>query len=220
MKLLALAQDRQLLPLLAEYMSENQYINHTVAYPDGEVVPFDQQTEEEQHYAKIGGCVWKTINGKRVCIVPRGTLFERGQRALRSFKPATKEKQDKGFMGAQKIALMLKTHQTPDQDPMDLVVRIGERTHAVEVKTFVDNSNDKVTMHPESLFRKLAWGKRNSAILHTVVVDSRKGAISSGHDVWYRRGVGSFRLGTMIRVRSSAHLKELMTTSAGLGESY
>jgi phage gp29-like protein len=189
---------------------EEEYAEHA-----GEVILAEEQSEEELTFAKANGCVWRTINGRKVCIVPKGSMDDRVSRAMRTYKPATQEKQAIADREEQRVAMALKGRRTDDNDPVDVIVKIGGRTHGVEVKTFVDNSNNKVTVHPESLRRKMGWERKNNGVLHTVVVDKRNATapgLYSGHDLYYRRGTGSFRLGTMTRVRSIQHLKDLLIT--------
>lgn len=69
--------------------------------------------------------------------------------------------------------------------------------HVIEVKTIVRAKNDKITMHPESLAKKKAELKTFSSkgtVGHTVVFDERTGKI------YYREGLGSFRLSSMQEV--------------------
>lgn len=76
----------------------------------------------------------------------------------------------------------------------------GERI-GVEVKTFCDQANDKVTVHPESRARKAAWIKKERARVFTLVIDKRDtfpGAPRdkfSGARYHVAEGVGSYRLG-------------------------
>jgi len=79
------------------------------------------------------------------------------------------------------------------------------KMHGVEVKTLVDNKNNKITMHPSSRARKTAWAHSHHARLHTVVVDSR-----AKNKLYYHKGVGSFRMGSLQPVSSAAHLRRLM----------
>jgi len=74
--------------------------------------------------------------------------------------------------------------------PFDLT----KGNHVIEVKTIVQGINDKVTMHPSSLARKVAFAEQNGVQPHTVVKDDRTG------QVYYKEGVGSFRLSSMREV--------------------
>jgi hypothetical protein len=184
---------------------------------DGEVVLEEDQSAEEQEFSRTSGCVWKTINGKKVCIKPKANANERARRALNTYKPMDKKKSDVARMGEEKVLMMTRTTKTSDQDAFDTYVKVGRKLHAVEVKTMTDQVNSKITMHPGALRRKLSTAKRLGAVAHTVIVDSRPPSLNSGHDVYYMRGVGSFRVpGRLIRVQSSDHLKQLMTTNLGI----
>ena len=70
-------------------------------------------------------------------------------------------------------------------------------TDVIEVKTIVNNSNDKITMSKDALARKhkelRKFGKKNTRA-HTIVFDERNGKY------YYRDDVGSFRLANMQEV--------------------
>lgn len=99
------------------------------------------------------------------------------------------------------------TYQTGDNAPIDVVTTIGGEEHGIEVKTMVDQVNDKITMSKDAIQRKHTWVKEHEpAALHTVVFDTRYGHTA----IYYHRGVGSFRLSTFIAVTSWGHLRRLM----------
>lgn len=186
----------------------------------------DELTMEELHFAaeNLGGR-WVTVGGGRhVFIKDKAPMHERIHRALSTHKPATQAKQFFALAQEQRVAGMLDAERLDDNEPMDLVgVAASGRKYGVEVKAFVDNSNDKVTMHPDSLKRKLSWARKEKASLHTVVVDGRKrfGAAAkeySGNELWYRKGVGSFRLTNMVPVRDATHLRALLSGEAKFEE--
>jgi len=100
--------------------------------------------------------------------------------------------------------------------PVDVVTKFGGRTQGIEVKSLTKQDNDKITMRRDALERKADWTKENKAPIHTVVVDWRDKSHPdpskySGHRIYFRAGTGSFRLGSMIKVQSSAHLKQLLS---------
>lgn len=109
-----------------------------------------------------------------------------------------------------------------DNEPVDIVVgdASGRIKHGVELKTMVDNGNNKITMKQSAMQRKAKWEKANRATFHTVVFDDTAVFNANGpgkHDVskrriFYRRGFGSFRVGTMHEVKSMKELKQLMDT--------
>jgi hypothetical protein len=128
-----------------------------------------------------------------------GTPATRTARALATHKPSTKEKQALADKSEHEIAEVIGGTRTDDNDPFDTVVKTPGHMHGVEVKTLIDNTNDKITMHPDARERKIAWGRRNHAAMHTVVVDMR----TSQTQYYYRRGVGSFRVSAMKAVSRS-----------------
>jgi len=71
--------------------------------------------------------------------------------------------------------------------------------YVIEVKTIVRAKNDKITMHKDALARKKwelrLFGKKTTG--HTVVFDERTGKL------YYREGLGSFRLTAMREVTES-----------------
>jgi hypothetical protein len=128
-----------------------------------------------------------------------GTPATRTARALATHKPSTQEKQALADKSEHEIAEVIGGTRTDDNDPFDTVVKTPGHMHGVEVKTLIDNTNDKITMHPDARERKIAWGRRNHAAMHTVVVDMR----TSQTQYYYRRGVGSFRISAMKAVSRS-----------------
>jgi hypothetical protein len=86
-----------------------------------------------------------------------------------------------------KLAVLIGGKRTADNEPFDIL--FGK--NMIEVKTIVRGKNDKITVHPESLRRKMEEIKAKKGIAHTVVFDERN------NKVYYNEGVGSFRLGAM-----------------------
>lgn len=138
-------------------------------------------------------------------------MSARAKRALISHKPSTAKMQQHAESNETDVKAMVGGETTGDNAAMDVVVKSGSQLHGVEVKTLLHNSNDKITMHPPSRRRKEAWARKNNAVVHTVVLDDRKGRANSGHRLYYRRGVGAFRLEKMTKVTSAKHLRSLMT---------
>lgn len=176
----------------------------------------EELTDDMRAYATENDCEWRTVKGHPVCIRSSSTKA-RVARALATHKPATIEKQHAARTSEDRVAKMVGGKANGDHEPTDVTVKLGGRTHGVEVKTFFDNSRDAITMHPESLSRKVSYARREGVKLHTVVIDARntfaQGRFSgqySGHEVYYRSGVGSYRLGAMVRVRDASHLKALI----------
>lgn len=144
--------------------------------------------------------------GGSVATGPEGSERTRAQRASETYKPSTAAKQRKAEANEIVVAKIVGGKGTDDNSPMDVTSKIGSRVHGIEVKTLIDNVNNKITMHPASRERKEAWAKSNHATIHTVVVDDR----SARRQIYYRRGVGSFRIKSMIPVSNKTHLNALM----------
>jgi hypothetical protein len=109
----------------------------------------------------------------------------------------------------------------PDGEPADVVIAgpDGRVRHGIELKTMVDNKNNKITMKRSAMERKAAWERKNKATFHTVVLDDHAAFNANGpgeHDesrrrIFYRRGFGSFRVGTMYEVKGGLdELKRLL----------
>jgi hypothetical protein len=135
--------------------------------------------------------------------------------AKSSHVPVTARARAYAARNEKQIAQMIGGQKTDDNLPMDNVVTDakGNPKLGVEIKTLTVNSNDKITMHPGSLDRKQKWGRDNKAAIHTVVVDDRKSFGTrgySGHRLYHKEGVGSYRLSTMTKVTSTSHLRKLL----------
>jgi hypothetical protein len=109
-----------------------------------------------------------------------------------------------------------------DSEPVDVVVhKAGKIEHGVELKTMTENKNNKITMNKQARGLKAAWMVENEpAAFHTVVFDDHKVFNAKGegqHDdskrrIFYKRGYGSFRVGSMHEVGSMGELSKLMNT--------
>jgi hypothetical protein len=110
----------------------------------------------------------------------------------------------------------------PDNDPIDVSVKgggVGGKDAGIELKTLTHGKNDKITMTSGALARKEAWEKQNDSQMHTVALDHRdrfeggkNATLHSGHEIYYKRGVGSFRIGTMYKAKDETELKTLIRT--------
>lgn len=128
-----------------------------------------------------------------------GHKESRAARARASYNPATVEKQRYAEAREKVIAKTVGGKQSGDNDAFD--VTIGG--HGIEVKTIVAGKNPKITMHPDSLARKLKIARKNKLKAWTVAVDARD---RSKLKYYLKKGVGSFRLGGMEEI-SLAELK-------------
>lgn len=109
----------------------------------------------------------------------------------------------------------------PNGEPIDVAIPGpgGTPAHGVELKTMVDNTRNKIDMNTYAQVRKIEWERENGATFHTVVLDDQKVYNANGegkHDpsqrrMFYRRGVGSFRVEGMHEITGGMkELKELM----------
>ena len=144
--------------------------------------------------------------------------------AAKSHKPSTVDKQRHAEANEPIVAAALKGHSTEDNLPMDVLLKKRSNSGkliGIELKTMLDNGNDKITMHPHSRQRKLDWAKQHKAAVHTVVLDHRDRfqggkfkAQYSGHEIYYRPGVGSFRLGGMLQPKDYKALHKLILANS------
>lgn len=125
---------------------------------------------------------------------PKETLYkisEKVAKAKESHLPATRAVQKIATENQTLAALKVGGIETVDNAPFDII----RGKDYIELKTIVRASNDKITMHPESLARKLKSIENvNGARAHTLVIDERTGK------VYYSIGLGSFRLSTMTEI--------------------
>ena len=115
----------------------------------------------------------------------------------------------------QSIAAKLGHNWESDYKPYDTVSKNGKS--ATEVKTMPKGTKTSISVHEDALLRKADWLAANpGAILHTVVSDQRgtydDGAYKdnySGHDLYYKRGVGRYALSKMYKCKNLDELKRL-----------
>lgn len=125
----------------------------------------------------------------------------RAARARATFVLMTKEKRRDAETRARVLARAIGGKATDDNQPFDVL--IGR--HGIELKTIQEGKNDKITMHPDSLARKIHTAKKMKIEPHTVVFDTRGGKVA----VYYRQGVGSFRLKHMEKTTLSGIRRRL-----------
>lgn len=102
--------------------------------------------------------------------------------------------------------------------------------HAIEVKTLIDNKNNKITMHPEAKRRKEYFARKTQCAVHLIGVEGRtkykdgenmaqleiamkKAGITKPPYAWYKRGLGSPYLWTCMPVNSPEELTAVMSMS-------
>lgn len=131
-------------------------------------------------------------------------LSERAQRAIDTYVPLTPQKLQMAKLNERKVAQAVNGVSTADNSPFDVLIRgrVG-----LEVKTLLNAGNDKLTMHPESLERKQQEAKRMGLEkLYTIAIDQREGASK----IFYKEGLGSFRLASMTEVPSFSSLRRIV----------
>jgi len=115
-------------------------------------------------------------------------LSARAIRAKQTHKTSTAAVQRQAESNEPKVAAaIIGGKQTGDNDVFDVL----SKGNGVEVKTIVRGKNDKITTHPPSLARKVAYAEENNIQSHTVAFDDRN------NKIYYKKGVGSFRLSSM-----------------------
>lgn len=162
----------------------------------------------KEHADDVG--VWRTVRGRRVFIregetptqAIKRSIAVRTERSLKSYNPATKEKQEQAAKYEETVAKLINGKNLDDHEPFDVI----KGQHAVEVKTIISGKNPKITLHPDSLERKNKFLRKEKMTGHTVVIDAR----GPKPVYYYRSGVGSFRLDNMQTVKP-AELKGLIT---------
>lgn len=120
-----------------------------------------------------------------------------------------KAEQQEADVAEQAMAKSIGGASFKNSEPVDIVVGgpSGAIEHGIEHKFMFANANAKITMNKYAQVRKVEWEKKNKATFHTVV-ESKNG------DVFYRRGVGSFRVGGMHKVTGGkSELKKLLKTA-------
>lgn len=128
---------------------------------------------------------------------------ERAQRAKASYSPSTLAKQIVAAEMQIKVARTVHGVSTDDSQPFDVL----KAKAGVEVKTIVEGLNDKITMHKSSLRRKLEEAKDlGLKRTYTVAIDKRNGK----EEIYYKKGLGSFRLVSMTRVSSWDELAKVI----------
>lgn len=131
-------------------------------------------------------------------------LSEKARLARESYVPITTAKRQLATRNEKLVANILDGMHTADNAPFDVIVkgRIG-----VEVKTVVKAKNDKITMHPTSLQRKVdAVKKLKLKSSYTVVIDARQ-----DEPKWYvKEGLGSFRFGNLKDVGKVQNLRRMV----------
>lgn len=166
-----------------------------------------------------GGAAGAATEEQAGGVVEQIPLNDKVAKARASYSPAEKGAQDFAENNEVKLAQALGGKALPDNEPIDVQVKTDTGLHGLEVKTMVTTRNDKITMNAPAIQRKKEWEKKNSGIVHTVIIDDRhvynggkNKDLHSGNRLYYKRGVGSYRLGSMHAVKDHKELKTLIDT--------
>lgn len=157
----------------------------------------DWVKQDKQLQDLVKPTIEKTVQKMGTCTNVLGKV----ERATITHVPMTRQVRQEAEKEAQGLAKLLKGQHTQDNEPMDIIVG----RNGIEVKTLIQQKNDKITMHPDSLRRKLTFVKKNKLKGHTVAIDMRTGQ----RQLYYQPGFGSFRIGSMQPV-TQAELKKLI----------
>ena len=131
---------------------------------------------------------------------------EKVQRAKSSHMLVGKSVQREADAKERALAAQLKGLSFENSEPVDIVIgKKGSVQHGIEHKYMTMSKNMKITMNKYAQVRKVEWERKNNAPIHTVV-EFPDGSFA------YRRGVGSFRTGTMQPVKSVSELRKLINT--------
>lgn len=165
---------------------------------------------------------WITVNGNAILIGADGSPKAGNPKALgmMEFKPNTRiQRAIAGYVSANaaeqrladkteiEMAKAIGIPRTGNNLPFDLHgVDSRGRGVGVEVKLIIKQTNDKITMNKAAIERKLKAAKENKLKnIFTLVVDKR----GEGRPIYYlKKGVGSFRIGSMERIGSLKELKQ------------
>jgi hypothetical protein len=108
-----------------------------------------------------------------------------------AYTAANKMEQDAAREVEKRVAAAAGARHLIDNEPFDCVTD----RYGLEVKTVLKGKNAKITMHRDAMQRKASFARRAKLRMLTVVVDVR--GSRDAPVVYYRRGVGSFRLSNM-----------------------
>jgi len=124
----------------------------------------------------------------------------RSQMAKKTYKVSSAAVQRQAESNEPRLAVTIKGKVNHDNQAFDVI----QGNNAIEVKTIVRGKNDKITMHPESLKRKVDFVTATKMSAHTVVFDDRN------NQIYYKKGLGSFRLTNMQKLNSIQDLKSII----------
>lgn len=191
----------------------------------------ERKTSEKRTVERCGGL---TINAPGPCSIAKSEIAKsnakRVGRDVQRYSEEHNEAQLAKSLGRGAKAI-------DDNAPHDVQWRDRGKTHGIELKTMVDNSNNKLTMKRSAMDRKAKWLRANrDRVFHTVVFNDgeaipgnsiaekaaslnkflTKGCCiqSAKRRIFYRRGYGSFRVENMYEVKDIKELKKLLRSTA------
>ena len=159
---------------------------------------------------------WVTIDGAHVFINDLGVVTQgpahligmthKAALARANYSGGDKHQQDIAEKMENHLATELGMKKSANNKPFDL---FGSK-YAVEVKTLVSNTNDKITMNKSAIARKDAFVKETGLKPYTVVVDAR----GTEPKYFVRAGYGSFRIGSMTPASTASGIRSIMRAAA------
>lgn len=149
--------------------------------------------------------------------VPEQKPSSKAELAKATHKPSTKAKQDHAKANQDVVAKGIGGQVVQDNAPTDVIVKHEAGVHGVEVKTMLDNDNDRIKMNKGAYDRKAKWCAETGSTLHVSATDDRDvfdgGANAhqfSGNKLYYKRGGGSFALSGMHPCKDQAEFRAMM----------
>lgn len=148
--------------------------------------------DDDGKFGSGGGGSKKSGSKTRTTAKP---MSDKAKRAKEAHVMVDRAVQQEADVAERAMAKSIKGVSFKNSEPVDIVVGGADGTieHGIEHKYMFANANAKITMNKYAQVRKIEWEKKNKATFHTVV-ESKEG------DIYYRRGVGSFRVGGMHKV--------------------
>lgn len=149
-------------------------------------------------FTRTGGSAAKQLSAKAAAKAHR----ERVARAKAAYKIAAVPTQVIGAKGEKKFCDLLgikSTGLTPQGKwhPLDAIIKPGHThkgvtfsaLHNLEIKTFDDNSNKKLTIDKAAMALKVAYNKKHNGRAGVVLIDGM-----DNFRMFYKPGYGSYRL--------------------------
>lgn len=164
-------------------------------YLEKELVPHPKKGSSMMAGGPGSGCRGDDCGRKRK---DRGRV----KRAKAGYVPATLEVIRKALGTEKEVAKAIGGKQIGDHQPFD----VAKGKVVVEVKTKLVGKKNEITMHPQSLRDKQSMIKKKGLTAFTVCIDKREGR----NVVYWREGVGSFKLKFMNTVGNINDLKRVI----------